>query len=318
MAMSGFPCASVLLGGLALLVAACGGEGDGSSHERWDAQGVAESQEDTEFIPIILNSPLGVGPNRVVVALTDEGALLAGADVSAHLYRLSDDPEERPEAASAEGEMVLSARSLEGTGASESVGSLPTVYVATIEFDASGWWGLSLDVDHDDERSEGVLVRFWVREETSEPGIGEPAPRSVQQTLRDVDDITEIDSTRPPNPEFHELTIAEALDTGKPVVVAFVTPAFCQTRFCGPVMESVILPIAERYGDRIEVVHVEPIDLPNARVGRLEPVPTVQEWGLLQEPFVFVVAPDGTIAAKFEGIMEAEEVADALDALLGE
>jgi len=112
--------------------------------------------------------------------------------------------------------------------------------------------------------------------------------------------------------------IAEALDAGKPVVVAFVTPAFCQTRFCGPVMESVIIPVAEQYGDRINVLHVEPFSLASAREGKLEPVATVQEWGLLQEPFVFVVAQDGTIAAKFEGIMEAEEVSAVLDALLSE
>ena len=34
-----------------------------------------------------------VGPNRVAVALTDGGELLAGAQVSAQLYRLADDPE---------------------------------------------------------------------------------------------------------------------------------------------------------------------------------------------------------------------------------
>lgn len=318
MTMSGMRTSRVLLGGVALLLAACGGKGDGLGEVRWDAQGIAESQEETDFVPIILNSPLGIGPNRVALALTDGGALLAGAEVSAQLYRLADDPEESPQARLLTGDVALTARSIAAQGASESVGSSPTVYVANIELDASGWWGLSLDVDWDGERTEGILVRFWVREQTSEPGIGAPAPRSVQVTLRDVEDVSEIDSTVPPNPSLHELTIAEALDSGKPVVVAFVTPAFCQTRFCGPVMESVIVPISEQYEGRVEVVHVEPFDLTGAREGKWEPVLTVQEWGLLQEPFVFVVAPDGTIAAKFEGIMEVEEVSAALDAVLAE
>ena len=318
MTMSGMRTSRVLLGGVALLLAACGGEGDGSGEARWDARGIAESQEETDFVPIILNSPLGIGPNRVALALTDGGALLAGAEVSAQLYRLADDPEESPGARPLPGDIALTARSIAAQGASESVGSSPTVYVANIELDASGWWGLSLDVDWEGERTEGILVRFWVREQTSEPGIGEPAPRSLQVTLRDVEDVSEIDSTVPPHPMFHELTIAEALDSGKPVVVAFVTPAFCQTRFCGPVMESVIVPISEQYEGRVEVVHVEPFDLAGAREGKLEPVLAVQEWGLLQEPFVFVVAPDGTIAAKFEGIMEVEEVSAALDAVLAE
>lgn len=318
MIMLGARTSRAFLGGAALLLAACGGEGDESQQADWDAYGIAESQEDSDFTPIILNSPLGIGPNRVAVALTEDGALLAGALVSAQLYRLADDPDEDSAARMLHAELSLSPRSIAGPGASVSVGSSPTVYIANLEFDAAGWWGLSLTVDLDGEHSEGVLVRFWVREHTSEPAIGDPAPRSTQLTLREVEDVTEIDSTVPPNPNFHDLTIAEALDGGKPVVVAFVTPAFCQTRFCGPVMESVIIPIADQYGEGIHVVHVEPFSLSSAREGRLEPVPAVQEWGLLQEPFVFVVAPDGTIAAKFEGIMEAEEVSAVLDGLLSE
>jgi hypothetical protein len=318
MTMSGMRSGRALLGGVALLLAACGGEGDGAGQTSWDARGIAESQEDSDFIPIILNSPLGVGPNRVAVALTDGGELLAGAQVSGQIYRLADDPDETPKSQVLHGEMALTARSISAQGASESVGSSPTVYIANVEFDVAGWWGLSLDVDRDGELTEGILVRFWVREQTSEPGIGEAAPRSEQVTMRDVEDVSEIDSTRPPNPAFHELTIAEALDSGRPVVVAFLTPAFCQTRFCGPVMQSVIVPISAQYGDRVEVVHVEPFDLAGAREGKLQPVAAVQEWGLLQEPFVFVIAPDGTVAAKFEGIMEAEEVASALDVLLAE
>ena len=318
MTMPGVRTSRVLLGGAALLLAACGGEGDGVSAAHWDAYGIAESQEDSEFTPIILNSPLGVGPNRVEVALTDGGARSPAGPVTGQLYRLADDPDEDSEARVLHAELSLSPRSIATSGASASVGSSPTVYIANVEFDAPGWWGLSLSVDLDGEHTEGVLVRFWVREHTSEPAVGDPAPRSTQLTLRDVDDVTEIDSTVLPNPSFHDLTIAEALDSGKPVVVAFVTPAFCQTRFCGPVMESVIIPTSEQYGDRIHVVHVEPFNLASAREGRLEPVAAVQEWGLLQEPFVFIVAQDGTIAAKFEGIMEAEEVSAVLDALLSE
>jgi len=305
------------LGGLALLLSACGG-GGGSSAPRWDAQGIAESQEDSDLIPIILNSPPGIGVNRVAVALTDGGTLVDGASVTAQLFRLAEDREQHPEEQTLVTEVALTPRSISTPGASTSVGASPTVYVTNLEFDAEGWWGLSLNVDYDGETNEGVRVSFWVRQHSSEPAIGDPAPPTVQLTLRDVDDVTEIDSTRPPNPAFHELTIAEALETGKPLVVAFVTPAFCQTRFCGPVMESVIVPISEQYGDAIEVIHVEPFDLARAKEGDLVPVPAIQEWGLLQEPFVFVVGADGRIAAKFEGIMEAEEIAAALNAALGD
>jgi len=309
-----------LLAGLLAVLVSCGGSEAGG----WDAQGVARSNEGTPYYPILANSPFGLGPNRVSIALTSEGALLSGATVTVRFYRLAERPEDEPSVAELTAEQVATARTIGAEGdhvhADGSVhvhsGVESTVYVANVEFDTVGWWGMEVDAEIDGERHEGMRSEFWV-EASSEPAIGAAVPRSEQLTLRDVADVSEIDSSVPPNPALHELTIAEALDTGKPVVVAFVTPAFCQTRFCGPVMDEVILPVQAEYAEVAEFIHVEPFDLQQAREGSLVPVPTVEEWGLLAEPFVFVLNPDGTVAAKFEGIMEAEEIASALDAVLG-
>lgn len=304
----------------AIALAACGG----SEEPGWSARGIAESQADAPFFAQRATSPPGVGPNRLAIALTDNGALLPDAAVSLRLYRLADEPEESPGVAELRAERVATPRSIvvgtdhiHGDGTSHRhEGPKSTVYVAAADLDEAGWWGIEADIELEGERYEGIRFTFWVRDESPEPGIGVAVPRSTQRTLRDVADISEIDTSNPPNPAFHELTVAEALQTGKPVVVAFVTPAFCQTRFCGPVMEEVILPTHDRYGDAVEIVHIEPFEIEAARRGSLVSVPTVEEWGLLSEPFVFVLNPDGTVAAKFEGIMEAEEVATALDAIL--
>jgi hypothetical protein len=136
--------------------------------------------------------------------------------------------------------------------------------------------------------------------------------------LDDDLDIAVLDTTNPPNPELHDVTVAEALQGDRPLVVAFATPAFCLTRFCGPVVERVVVPIWENYGDRVEVIHIEPYDIPTARDGRLEPIPAMAEWGLETEPWVFVVDADGNVAAKFEGIMDYDEVAEAIDRVLAE
>ena len=310
-----------LAAGLAALSIACAG----STDVGWNAQGIAQSQEGVTFLPIMANSPFGLGPNRLGIALTDDGALLSDADVTLRVYRLSDQPEDEPNVAELYSEQVAVPRSInvdsdhvhdDGTVHVHS-GPTSTIYVGQVDFDAVGWWGAEIDVEIDGERHESIrLSNFWVREQSNEPGIGDAVPRSEQLTLRDVADVSEIDSSVPPNPKLHEITVAEALETGKPVVVAFVTPAFCQTRFCGPVLDDVILPTYETYGDEVEFIHVEPFDLQAARQGTLIPVPTVEEWGLLSEPFVFVLNPDGTVAAKFEGIMEAEEITTALDAVL--
>ena len=37
-----------------------------------------------------------------------------------------------------------------------------------------------------------------------------------------------------PDPELHEWSIADAIDQGRPALVLFGTPAYCESQFCGP------------------------------------------------------------------------------------
>jgi hypothetical protein len=74
--------------------------------------------------------------------------------------------------------------------------------------------------------------------------------------------------------------------------------------------------MAERFGDQITIIHIEPFDLAAVQSGELIAVPELAEWGLVTEPWVFVVDGSGNVAAKFEGIVEAEEIAAALAPLV--
>jgi hypothetical protein len=100
--------------------------------------------------------------------------------------------------------------------------------------------------------------------------------------------------------------------------VAFATPAFCQSRVCGPLMDSVVDPLFQRYGDRANFVHVEPYVLDKARQGEIVVVPVVEEWGLQTEPWLFVIDREGRVAAKFEGIVSVDEVEPVMQRVLGE
>ena len=305
----------VVAGGMALLVAACGGDDDS-----WSAQAIAFPQ-DAPLIPVPVNSQVGVGTTRIAFGLfSREGALLSEATASVKLYTLDGD------AGTLVSEHQLAPASIQlgdlththadGSGHLHE-GPAATVFVAMTELTRSGDWGAELAVELDGQKLEPMRIRFFVQERTLEPRIGDPAPRTTQLILRDVDDVREIDSSIEPNPALHELTVAEALDSGRPTVVAFATPAFCQTRFCGPVVEQVVTPIWERHGDRVDVLHIEPFDLAEVRAGRPVPVPAMAEWGLQSEPWVFVIDADGRVAAKFEGIMSLDEVSAVLDQLLG-
>jgi hypothetical protein len=116
---------------------------------------------------------------------------------------------------------------------------------------------------------------------------------------------------------MHDTTIADAIASGRPAVIAFATPAFCRTRTCAPVMDTVMDPLFEEYSEQAAFVHVEPYALPELREANVQnPVPAVREWRLESEPWVFVVDADGNIIAKFEGIVSRAEVETALQAAL--
>ncbi len=158
-----------------------------------------------------------------------------------------------------------------------------------------------------------IRLPFDVTEKSLSVAIGQPAPLSVQQLLSDVDDISEIDTSDPPNPEMHDITIADAVTSSEATVVVFATPAFCVSQICGPT-KSIVDELYESYEGQANFVHVEPYDLEIARSGEgLEPVPFLEEeWGLLSEPWVFLVDSEGNVSAKFETVVSLEEIEQAL------
>jgi hypothetical protein len=107
------------------------------------------------------------------------------------------------------------------------------------------------------------------------------------------------------------MSIAEAVASGRPSVIVFATPKFCQTAICGPTVDR-ILEIKPSFPE-VNFLHVEVftnLDDPD----NLQLVPAVSEWGLPTEPWVFVVDATGIVVARFEGVVDAAEIAAALGA----
>ena len=313
------------------LAAACGsGDDDDDSEANGTSSAPAQTVDfsalavgeafDPEVQPNVINSALGVGKNRLTIGIFNSSqGLVQDATGTLRLYRVDDAGEEGTfvEAHALERASIISESEHEHADGSTHIHEDPfaTIYYAPVEFDAAGRWGLVLDLEVGGQRHEVQTDDFIVLDDTPEPSIGDAMPASENLTLRDVDDVSEIDSSEEPIEAFHELTVAEALETGKPVLVAIATPAFCQTRFCGPMLDQVVVPLYEEFGDNVAFVHVEPFLLDEARNNqRLVPVPLMQEWGLLSEPWIFIAGRDGTITAKFEGIASLDEVRDALTA----
>lgn len=197
---------------------------------------------------------------------------------------------------------------VEGTWLTTNASALG-LYVTYFQFDQPGVWEVTVFGDGVDLGATLIEVVA----ESDVPRIGDPAPQSETLTGVTADEIAAISTDLQPDPSFYDLTIAEAVTNGTPSVVAFVTPAFCQTALCGPTLETVKAATAGRAD--IDVLHVEPFDLQLAPLGDLTPVPVMAEWGLVTEPWVFVIDGDGTVTASFEGIIGQAELDAALAAL---
>jgi hypothetical protein len=309
----------LLLAGLLMLAvttAACG-----TSSQPSDAQSPdVITPADGGISPIIVNSSFAVGENRFSMLLVDhEDTPVLEAAVSLKFFDLAgDEPVMRSEADARFVPVELAFVDEQSGSESHHAGS-NGAYVARVHFDAPGRWAVDVSVSTDSRYVELLPVEIDVLAESPEPAIGDPAPPSRQLTLADVADITEIDSSYPSRPHMHDITIADALSLGRPIVVAFATPAFCQNRTCGPVMDTVMDPLYDQYSDQALFVHVEPLSLQELREGidRIH-VEAALEWGLDTEPWLFVIDRNGRVTAKFEGIVALKEVEGALLLALGE
>lgn len=292
---------AILTAAAALLtVAACGGQTPTYS-------GFVTA---TEFLP---------GPNRISFVLADvNGVLLEEASVQVRLMRLQPDGSEAPLA-----EIPAIWRRAEGgTPHLHPDGSLHThldvrgYYTADgAELPQQGTYLAYLGVVN----AQGRTVRaegfaFSVGAAPSAVGVGQPAPPTRNLTLADAT-FRKLSSRAVETDPLHGASVAGALAQGEPFVVTFASPAFCVSALCGPVVDEMAAAY-EALNGRAVFIHIEPWVLSIAREeGRLVLTPEAAEWGLPTEPWTFVVGADGRVAARFEGLVNRDEVLAALAAL---
>jgi hypothetical protein len=181
------------------------------------------------------------------------------------------------------------------------------LYRAQVEFEQAGSWSVSVSAEGYDSTEP---TPFPVAEDTAMPQVGEVAPAVATRTAADHD-LAAITSDPDPDPDFYRLSLDEALADDRPTVIVFATPAFCTSQTCGPMLEDV----KEMAGDHpgVDFLHVEVYEnLDATSFEELEPVEAVEEWALPSEPWVFVTDSEGVITARFEGAMDARELAEAL------
>lgn len=282
--------AVVMCGVCALLAAACAADDP--------QEGVAQII-DANTTVVVANAPGTLttnGEQRLLVGLVGDGPnqYLGGPDEPAVILL---------EAIDGDGSAEVAASWLSNPGVALGV------YTAPVTFDEAGLWEVSIK-GADDEVGAALVE---VGTDSPVPDAGEPAPLSASPTGSTPDELAAISTDPDPDPGFYDLSIADAVGNGRPTVIVFATPAFCQTAVCGPTID-----IAKQAADgrhQIDFVHVEPYDVERARANDLQPVDAMFEWGLPSEPWIFVVDEQGTVTARFEGIVGQDELETALDDL---
>jgi len=300
-----------LLAAATVLVAACGSSSSSGAPPPASPQ-TSGGAGGPEVLPLLINSEILKGPNRFLFSLTDRAnKLVAAPDVKVHLLFYDVDTAENTVVFEADARFLWAIEGEQG------------LYVATIEFPDAGRWGTKFEATFPDGAVKSVRADYDVRESGTTPALGAEAPSVDTPTAADVGgDLAKLTTDQNPDPRFYETSIADALAAGKPFVVTFATPAFCQTRLCGPTLETV-KGVARDYPD-VTFINVEPYNMAftDGRLqpeldaqGQLQPADWTNAWGLQSEPYTVVVRADGTVAAKFEGVIGKGELRGALDAL---
>ena len=255
--------------------------------------------------PVLGSSDLAVGSNRLVFALLDsQSAPIRASSVEVKLALVKDDVPIRQTSL-----FAIFRPWPSGPGG---------VFTTNAVFTKAGTWVAELTPV--DGRAAGELARMVIKvaEQSATPEVGSAAPRTVNRTARDVSSLEELTSDINPDPYLYSMTIAEGLEQGKPLLVAFATPGLCSSATCGPQID-VIKEMRDNYSDRANFIHVEvfsnPHEIPE-NPSKAIVSKAVNEWGLPSEPWSFVISDTGEIVAKFEGFASREELELALDAVL--
>lgn len=187
-----------------------------------------------------------------------------------------------------------------------------TVYaVPEVVFDRKGPW-LAVAILKGEEGLEVSRVPSPIVGDVPKvPNVGEKAPVVHTPTASDVGgELAEIDTRVPPD-QMHQVDFADVVGK-RPVVLVFATPAFCQSRVCGPVVD-VAQQVADSYDGEAEFIHMEVFEDNDPGKGV---VPQMQAYGLPTEPWTFLVDPKGIVRERIEGAYGVTELEEAMGTIV--
>ncbi len=196
-------------------------------------------------------------------------------------------------------------------------------YSTNLNFPRAGTWRLEITVEDETGPLQATL-NVNVTETSAIPDVGELAPATANKTLATGANVEDLTTDYNPDPDLYQISVDQAIKTGRPTVVVFATPAFCTSPTCGPQVDAVS-ELKDAHPEEANFIHVELYDNPSEIQGDLskaELVTHASDWGFttipdwLNESWVFVLDSNGVIYQRFEGFTTVEEMEEALASVM--
>ncbi|MAF53434.1 MAG: hypothetical protein FI707_11020 [SAR202 cluster bacterium] len=288
------------IGAMAAAFAACGGASVEPTPVLTEPTAPESSGED--IVAVLATSDIAVGDNRIVFGLIEPGrGGIKDAEVVVQTFLITDQGIDGPKQ-TAEAKFITWP------------GGIGGVFVVHLSFDEPGPRGLGIVMRETGGEEIPVSATIEVQAESLSPAIGSQAPASESKTAKNASDLPEVTTDLRPDLDLYTLTVKEALASPVPLLVTFASPAYCQTATCGPQVD-VVKDLKDNRSGSMNFIHIEVFDNPTEIEGdltRAKISPTMEEWGLVTEPWTFVMDGQGAVRAKFEGFVTAAELEAAI------
>jgi hypothetical protein len=122
--------------------------------------------------------------------------------------------------------------------------------------------------------------------------------------------VNPVCTAQPPCP-FHEVSLDVALAQHRPIALQFATPALCQSRFCGPVLDNLVT-VHQPFADKVTFIHCEIF----TDLSGQNSTPPVTAYHLEHEPMLLAAGTDGVVLDRLDNAVDRGEFTDVLTRLV--
>jgi hypothetical protein len=262
-----------------VFLAACGGSGGGATN----------NDDATVLVPRYKDGYLVPGTQRVAVSLGNKDGLVSDGVPKTIDAKVLD----------ANGAVVVAS----ATADSHAVGTPVPYFPFALSLASPGIYTLSAKIAGQDVTSSFSVVD---PSQVTIPKPGEKLPPFDTPTTADGRGVNPICTHQPPC-SLHDMTLTQALQTGKPVAYLIGTPAFCQTGVCAPILDNLLAAHA-RLGDQVTMVHADVYTDSTATVT----APAVDAYNMTFEPCLWIADATGTIVERLDFVFDEGEIDNAL------